>query len=103
MNMNIAKFSKTAMALALVVSGGAHAAISSQSVAQQLSAISASGAVAQPAIALPRLNNQQDLKAFYYSLTTARRKVLVATYKALPSSVQARYRKIFKDLPVSPA
>lgn len=103
MNVNVAKFAKTALALALVVSGAAHAGTSSQSVAKQLSAVSTKGGVvAQPAISLPPLN-QQDLKAFYTSLPSASRKVLVATYKALPSSIQTRYRQFYRDLPVSPA
>lgn len=102
MDVNVAKFAKTALALALVVSGAAHAGTNSQSLAKQLAATSAIGGTAQPAIALPPLN-QQDLKAFYAKLPSASRKVLVATYKALPSSVQARYRQIFKDLPVSAA
>lgn len=103
MSMNIVKLAKTATVFALVVSGGAHAGTSSQSLTKQLSAVSPTGVVAQPAIVLPSLKSQQQLKAFYVSLPPASRKVLVATYKALPTTVKSNLRNIYKDLPVSPA
>lgn len=105
MNMNIVKFAKAAAVLALVVSGGAHAGISSKGVAKQLTAVSASGKVAQPAaIVLPAKPwTQESLKAAYASLSKEDKAAAKAIYEALPTTKKAYYKKAFLDLPVSPA